>query len=407
MAGFTRELHLCEHVALQVDAGGELGQGHPPLAQLEDGAFGHVQDPLASPGRFGAAEGDLLHRRDELLEFAFPDDLEPAVAGCDLEAPGGERTAVDDGLRRLGDVDEAAWPHVTAAEAAHVDVAVLVGLRQAQEGDVEPSAVVPVEHGRLLEVCLGVARRAEEQVGPRFTAHRAGLGREGHHLVDPLVGGQPAHGVGIADAEVDDRTGDELHGRTPDHHGARTQRRRLGRRQGDPQIPRQRRVEATGRLGMELGRGGDHHVIDQRGGDPHMLGVQGAGLGGVLHLGDDDAAAVLGRLGYRELAQDDRLFVQSDVAQLVGGGAPDHRHVDGERGVQEVLPSLDLDHLHIIGGRRLVHPAAPEARVDESADADVGDDAWAVGGDLPVELGPDSLASVFHRDWRHAGRETA
>ena len=233
------------------------------------------------------------------LEFALLGDSEPAVAGCDLQTSGGERTAVDDRLRSLGDVDKAAWPHVTAAEAAHVDVAMLVGLRQAQEGDVEAPAVVPVEHGQLLDVCLGVARRAEEQVRPRCTAHRAGLGGKGHHLVDPLLGGQPAHGVGIADAEVDDRTGDELHGRTPDHHGAPTQGRRLGRRQGDPQVPGQRRVKAAGRLGMEIGRGGDHHVIDQRGGDPHMLRVQGAGLGRVLYLGDHDAAAVLGRLGHR------------------------------------------------------------------------------------------------------------
>ena len=82
-----------------------------------------------------------------------------------------------------------------------------VGLRQAEEGDVEPAAVVEVELVRLVDDRLGVHRGAEVEAAGRDAADDAGLGGQREQVDDPLLGGDGGDALGHADAEVDDAVG--------------------------------------------------------------------------------------------------------------------------------------------------------------------------------------------------------
>ena len=64
-------------------------------------------------------------------------------------------------LRVLADVDEAAGAGQPRAELRHVEVTLLVGLRQPEEGRVEAAAVIEVELIRHVEDRLRVGRRTE------------------------------------------------------------------------------------------------------------------------------------------------------------------------------------------------------------------------------------------------------
>lgn len=94
------ELHAVEDVALEVDAGGDLGEGEAVGQESEDGALGDEEDGLAGFGGAGAAKSDLWERGAELGNAAFFDDGQLAVTEVDLQAAGSERAAEDDLLAR-------------------------------------------------------------------------------------------------------------------------------------------------------------------------------------------------------------------------------------------------------------------------------------------------------------------
>src|SRR5271166_277760 len=179
----------------------------------------------------------------------------------------------------------------------------------------------------------------------------------------------------------------------------------------------QRGLEVTGQdraelltSGLEMVfRRGDHHVVHEGGWDTDVLGVQGARQSEILHLGDDDPAAVLGGLGKRKLLKKERFLVHRDVAPLISGRAPDQRDVDRKRLVEEVLSAAKLDELDIVGSRRRVHLGSPQPGVKKGPEADRRDDAGAVGRDLPVELDHHALrdaigfAPVLLNQVRHIG----
>jgi hypothetical protein len=119
----------------------------------------------------------VLDPLPELGDTAAPDDvdaavLEPRVAGLP------EQPAEDDALRVLGDVDEPPASRQARAELAHVDVPGRVDLGKRQEREVEPSALVEVELGDLVDDRFHVGLRGHRAPAHREAADRPLLDRD-------------------------------------------------------------------------------------------------------------------------------------------------------------------------------------------------------------------------------------
>ena len=217
------ERHPGQNVALQVDAGRDLDQLQAGGRQPEDAALGDVQDGLAGLDGGRAAERDVVDLFDELGRPGIPFDHQLAIRNPDLRVAGHERPHEHHLFGVLADVDEAARTGQPRPELAHVQVAVPVGLGQAQHGQVQPAAVVEVELGRLVDQRVHVGGRAEVQPAGRDAADRARLGRERHGVQDALFVGDAGYQLRHADAQVD--------------HHARPQRQRRAAGDDRPRYP--------------------------------------------------------------------------------------------------------------------------------------------------------------------------
>ena len=149
----------------------------------------------------------MLDLGDEFLRLAFLQNAQPAVLDADHQPAGGERADEHDGLRVLADVDEAAGAREPRPELRHVEVALAVGLREPEERDIEPAAVVEVELVGLVDDRLRVGRRAEVETARRNAADDAGLGGQRQQVDDPFLRRDARHALGHADAEIDDAVG--------------------------------------------------------------------------------------------------------------------------------------------------------------------------------------------------------
>ena len=114
-------------------------------------------------------------------------------------------------IRRLrGDVREAARAADAALERVDVDVALGIDLRERQAGDIEPTAVVEIEHVGLVDHRLVVEPGPALVAGDRYTAEDALLDGK-HELVgDALLPGHSADELADPEAEVADRAAREL-----------------------------------------------------------------------------------------------------------------------------------------------------------------------------------------------------
>ena len=286
-----------QHVLFQIDAGGDLRDGHLAVQQLHDAALRDVQHALVGLD-VRTGEGDLLHVLQELLHRALLLDDKLAVAHAGLLLAH-ERAAEHNLLGGTGDVDEAARADEARAELGDVDVAVLVALAQAQAGHVQAAAVDDVEGGVVLQGALGVVAAAEVGQGAGNAADHAGLTAHGDLTDAAFLGQNIAHAGADAHAQVQHAAGLYLHGAAAGDDLPLVQGH--GRQRGDGA------ADLAGEgglvvhaLGLPAGFGilRLHHVVHQNAGDLHFLGVQGLGLGQVLHLHDDDAAAVAGGGGH-------------------------------------------------------------------------------------------------------------
>src|SRR6266850_6413859 len=77
-AGTQRYLRLCEHVALQIDAGRNLAHHQGIMLQADHATFGHISHLLPALACDAAAERDVLGGIDELAGATFLDDLQPS-----------------------------------------------------------------------------------------------------------------------------------------------------------------------------------------------------------------------------------------------------------------------------------------------------------------------------------------
>ena len=124
------------------------------------------------------------------------------------------------------DVREAARSADPALEGVDVDVALGVHLGEREAGDVEPAAVVEVEHVRLVDHRLVVEPGAALVAGDRHAAEDPLLDGQ-HELVgDPLLPGHPADQLADPEAEVADGAARELEQRAPGDDLAHVERQR-------------------------------------------------------------------------------------------------------------------------------------------------------------------------------------
>ena len=246
---------------------------------------------------------------------------------------------------------------------------------------------------------LGVVAAAEVGQGGGDAAHGTGLGGKGDGVHVALLGHDGGHVGGDAHAQVGDAARLELHGAAAadDLPVAEGQ---LG--QGVHGL-----ADLAGEGGLEVdalglpaghGIGGLDHVVHQDAGDLHVVGVHGAGLGDVLHLDDDDAAAVLGGHGHGQALVEHALVLEGDVAVLVGGGAAEEGHMEGEALVEEVLLPLELHQLHQILGGGGIHLAALDPGIHKGAQAHLRQQAGPSGGDLPPEVDDHALGQAVALD---------
>jgi hypothetical protein len=198
-----------------------------------------------------------------------------AAFHAQLQVAGGEGAHEDHRARGLADVDEAAGAGQPRPEAADVEVALRVGLRQPQHRHVQAAAVVEVELAGLVDDGLRVDRGAEVQPAGRNAADDTGLGRQRDEVDHLLFGGHLGHALGHADAQVDHGVARQFQRRAARDHLAFAQRHGRQRGHGHADLAR---------IGRAVGRGeglhggvrllGHHHAADQHAGDLHLPRVQ-------------------------------------------------------------------------------------------------------------------------------------
>src|SRR5262249_39652761 len=149
-------------------------------------------------------ERAMLDLADEFRARAFAVDPQPAVGGRYLELVRRERSDEYDLLRVLADVDEAAGSGEAWPELRDVEVSLAVGLRESEERDVAPAAVVEVELVRLVDDRLRVGGRAEVEAARGNAADDARLGGERDEVQDLLLVRHARDALRHADAEVHD-----------------------------------------------------------------------------------------------------------------------------------------------------------------------------------------------------------
>ena len=102
----------------------------------------------------------------------------------------------------------------------------------------------------------------------------------------------------------------------------------------------------------------------------------------VAHLNKDLAAAIMCRQRHRVAVHIDGFFFQADVAARVGIGPAHNGVIHGERAVAQFGFAIDLDKLHQIFAGDGIGFAAVVTRVNERAEANVGDKPRTSGADL-------------------------
>ena len=83
------------------------------------------------------------------------------------------------------------------------------------------------------------------------------------------------------------------------------------------------------------------------------------------------------------------------VAVFISVGAADQAHIDGDGLVEQALLAVNVHQLHQVFLGALVELAALVTGVYEGVQANVGDGADVVGGDVAVHVGDDALRQVI------------
>ena len=241
----------------------------------------------------------------------------------------------------------------------------------------------------------GVGCAAELGAAVGHTGDGAGFHGQSHLVGDALLSADVGDLLGSAGAQVHDGVLRQLHSGPAgdDLLGVHGDGGDIVH--GDAELTGESSVIGHAQaLVVVLGRAHDDGIhIDA--GDLHQAGVQGAALDDLLHLNNDDTAGVLGGLALGGDIQRTDLAVDGAVAVFIGVGAADQAHIDGDGLVEQALLTVNVHQLHQVFLGALVELAALVTGVYEGVQANVGDGADVVGGDVAVHVGDDALRQVI------------
>ena len=204
------ERHPFEDIGLQVDSGGHFDQFQPLLAQPEHATLGHVKNLLSPRRRVDAAKRPVLDTFDKFLRLAFGKNLQLAARHANLEPARREGSHEHHFLGALRDVDEAARARQPRTEFRHIEIALVIRLREPQDRQIQAAPVVEIKLAWLIDDRLRVGGRAEIQAARRYAADHARLGRHREQVENSLLGRDGGNTLRHADPEVDDRVGRKL-----------------------------------------------------------------------------------------------------------------------------------------------------------------------------------------------------
>ncbi|CAN4045420.1 DNA topoisomerase IA, partial [Dysosmobacter welbionis] len=335
LSDLRHELHLIQHLGLEVDARRDLDQSHALGPQLEHSPLGDVQNRLLHLHGILAGEGDVLHLVDELLLGALLDDHQLAVLAGSLQALGGEGAAIDHLLGILRNVDEAAGASQTGAELGHVQVAVGCRLRQAQEGHIQAAALVEVKLDVVGDDGHGVGCGAELGAAHGHAGDGAGLHSQGHLVGDALLRRHVGNFFRRAGAQVHNGILGQLHGGPAGDDLLGVQRDGWDGVHGNAELAGQAAVIGHSQALLVILNGSYHNRIHIDTGNCHQFRIQAAALDDFFHLDDDPAAGVLAGLSHGGDVDGADLPVNGAVAVLVGVAGTQEHHIDGERLVEQ------------------------------------------------------------------------
>jgi hypothetical protein len=139
------EIHLVENVLLQIDARSNFNQLQAFCRQVEDAALSNVEHGLTPLGSLRATERAVFDLLNKLLGLAILKNLQLTFVDRNLQITGGKSADKNNFFGVLRDIDKTTGTSQTRAKFGDIQVALLVGLRQAEEGNVEATALIKVE----------------------------------------------------------------------------------------------------------------------------------------------------------------------------------------------------------------------------------------------------------------------
>src|SRR5215208_1796423 len=340
-----RHFTLGENVFLKIDSWRNFDHSQPIFGQLDDAAFGDVEDLLASLAAHLAGERDLRYFRDEFCDRAIGADPEPAMLDLDVLLASGEVAGKNDLGRTRDDVIEAAHTggDVRARrQRGSVDIPRRRNLQKRQHRHVEPAALQQRELVDALQQRLRVKCAPKREPGRREAAHRALLDDPRDVVGVAFLEQHPRDGGGDSKAEVDDGIDLQLGSGPTCYHLFETELDGLDVIEVATYFSGQGGV-VEGLRGLHL-IGVDNDGVDE---DPGYVDIlsRKLGFGESLDLGDDDAAFVVCGVSLVECPEGAALFLVREVAVRVGGSGSDDRDVNVNRRVEEVVVAVDLHQL--------------------------------------------------------------
>ena len=270
-----------------------------------------------------------------------------------------------------------------------------VCLGHAQNGKIETSAIVKIKLAGLVDDGLGIDGCAKIQAANRHAAHHSGFGRKGEQIGDFFFHRNPGNPFRHADAQIHDLVRTQFHRGAAGNDFACVQLHRGNALKGYANFGGICRVVGRGEgLRVVFLRTGDHHAINQHSRNLHLPRVQAAVFGQPLHLGDDDAAAVVHGHGNGQRFECERFSFHGQVAVGVGRGGADDADVDGEGLVEQVILAVNGQAGNPLIGCAGVEFSAAMTRIDEGIQPHTGQGAGFAGGNVTKQMGQNALGQI-------------
>ena len=245
---------------------------------------------------------------------------------------------------------------------------------------------------------LCVSSSAELGAAVRYTCDGACLNGQGHLVGDAFFSSYVCDLLRCAGAEVYDSVLRQLHSSAAGDDLLSVHRDRRDSVDRNAELAGQSAVirHAEALHVLLFGTYDDRVNVDAR--DSNELRIQRAALNDLLDLNDYLAAGVLAGLSHCSYVQRTDLAMYGAVAVLVAVGSAQEYNVDREALVEQALLAFDVDNLYEVFLGNVVELAAAVARVSKGLQADVGDGADVVSGNITVHMRNDALRQVVSLD---------